>query len=133
MRKLGGILTATVVAVLLSGLAPEPSGAAPKHAGVRTRAFDGLWSVSIFTREGPCSASYRYPARIVGGQVVQAENSFSYQISGVVIASGGISVTVSSGGQSATGYGRLTHSKGSGWWRAAGGQCSGVWSAMRRG
>jgi hypothetical protein len=132
MRKFGGILAAIVVAGLLLGLAPAPSDAAPKHAS-RTRAFDGLWSVSIFTQDGPCSASYRYPARIIDGQVLQAENDFSYQISGVVLGNGGITVTVSSGGQSATGYGRLTRIRGAGWWRAAGGQCSGIWNAIRRG
>ena len=51
--------------------------------------------------------AYRYPARIVGGQIRQADNDFSYQISGAVVSSGAIAVTVSKGGQSATGYGRL--------------------------
>jgi hypothetical protein len=89
--------------------------------------------VSILTQAGPCDPSYRYPARIVGGQVRQAENDFSYQISGVVVSSGGIIVTVSKGGQSATGSGRLHGSKGGGRWSAAGGQCYGTWTAVRRG
>ena len=73
----------------------------------RSHAYDGLWSVSIRTQSGPCDPSYRYPARIVGGQVVQADNDFSYQISGDVVSSGAIAVTVSKGLGSATGYGRL--------------------------
>ena len=97
-----------------------------------TRAFDGLWSVAIFTRSGPCDPSYRYPARIVAGQVLQADNDFSYQLVGAVYRTGAISVTVSKGGQSATGYGRLYASRGGGLWSAAGGQCSGTWSALRR-
>jgi hypothetical protein len=88
--------------------------------------------VSIMTRDGPCAPSYRYPARIVNGRVVQVQQDFSYQIAGVVTNAGGISVMVSSGGQSATGYGRLNQTRGAGWWRAAGGMCSGVWSAARR-
>ena len=63
---------------------------------------------------------------------VQADNDFSYQISGAVVASGGIAVTVSKGGQSATGYGRLRGSSGGGRWSAGGNACYGTWSAMRR-
>jgi hypothetical protein len=155
MRKLGGVLTAIAVAMVLFGMAPRPSSAAndpatadnlraavdpaaapkakvPRRRAVRTRAYDGIWSVSIFTKDGPCAASYRYPARILNGQVVQAEPDITYQLAGAVTSAGGISVTVSSGGQSATGYGRLTRTKGGGWWRAAGGACSGIWNAMRR-
>jgi hypothetical protein len=132
MRTLGAIVTSIAVAVLLMATA-TPSDAARKHVYSRTRAFDGVWSVSIMTRNGPCAASYRYPAQISNGQVLQAESDFSYQISGVVTGNGQISVTVSSGGQSATGYGRVTRTMGQGWWRTAGGQCSGVWTASRRG
>jgi hypothetical protein len=99
---------------------------------VSARAYDGLWSVSIRTAYGPCDPTYRYPARIIGGRVVQADNDFSYQISGAVVASGAIGVTVSRMGQSATGYGRLRGSSGSGRWSAGGNLCYGTWSAMRR-
>jgi len=124
MRKLGGIFTAAAVAAVLVAIAVTPSDAA-------SRAFDGLWSVSIFTRQGPCS-TYRYPARIVSGRVLQAEPDFTYQIAGIVNSAGSIVVTVSSGGQSATGRGRMNRTRGIGTWVAAGGQCSGVWNAMRR-
>jgi hypothetical protein len=132
MRKHGAILAAIAAAGLLMAVAATPSAAAHKHVAASS-AFDGLWSVSIFTKAGPCDPSYRYPARIVHGRVVQAENDFSYQLSGYVVASGGIAVTVSKGGQSATGYGRLRGQRGGGHWSAAGGQCSGSWSAVRRG
>ena len=132
MRKHGAILAAIAVAGLLMAVAATPSAAARKHVAPSS-AFDGLWSVSIFTKAGPCDPSYRYPARIVHGRVVQADNDFSYQISGAVVASGGIAVTVSKGGQSATGYGRLRGLRGGGHWSAAGGQCYGSWSAIRRG
>jgi hypothetical protein len=97
-----------------------------------TRAYDGLWSVSIHTAYGPCDATYRYPARIIGGRVQQADNDFSYQISGAVVASGAIGVTVYRMGQSATGYGRLRGSTGAGRWTAGGNLCYGTWNAVRR-
>jgi hypothetical protein len=99
---------------------------------ISPRAYDGLWSVSIHTAYGPCDPTYRYPARIVGGRVMQADADFSYQISGAVVASGAIGVTVYRMGQSATGYGRLHGSTGAGRWSAAGNTCYGTWSAMRR-
>jgi hypothetical protein len=159
MRRFARSATTIAVAVLLLGAAASPGAAATttpkvaaptthravatakpraaapvarKHAAGPRRSFDGLWSVSIFTRYGPCDASYRYPARIIGSRVLQADNDFSYQLNGVVARSGAISVTVTKGGQSATGYGRLYGARGAGVWSAAGGQCSGVWSAMRR-
>ena len=128
MRKLG-VLTAVAVAGVLVAMAVTPSEAAQRG---RSRAYDGLWSVSIRTEAGPCDPSYRYPARIVGGQIRQADNDFSYQISGAVVQSGGIAVTVSKGGQSATGYGRLRGSSGGGRWTAGGNACYGTWSAMKR-
>jgi hypothetical protein len=127
MKKLS-VLTAVAMAGMLVAAA-TPSEAARR---ARSSAYDGLWSVSIRTQAGPCDPSYRYPARIVGGQIRQADNDFSYQITGVVVGSGGIAVTVSKGGQSATGYGRLHGSSGGGRWSAGGNTCYGTWSAMRR-
>jgi hypothetical protein len=136
MSKLGvltAVLMAFVVADLAATTSAAPAQAAPKRlTQARSHAFDGLWSVSILTQAGPCSAAYRYPARIIGGRVMQATNDFSYQISGAVVASGAILVTVSQGGQSATGYGRLRGASGGGRWTASGNQCYGTWTAMRR-
>jgi hypothetical protein len=136
MSKLG-VFTAVLMVFAIADLAATATvasaQAAPKRVThARSHAFDGLWSVSILTQAGPCSASYRYPARIVGGQVIQTGNDFSYQISGAVVASGAILVTVSQGGQSATGYGRLRGASGGGRWTAAGNQCYGTWTALRR-
>jgi hypothetical protein len=128
MRTLGGTITAIAIGSLM---AATPSDAANKHYPP-AHAYDGLWSVLIRTQFGPCDPSYRYPARIVGGQVVQADNDFSYQISGVVVGSGAIAVTVSKGLGSATGYGRLRGGSGGGRWSAGNNQCYGTWSAIRR-
>lgn len=131
------VLTAIGVAATLAVAAVIPANAADKprpahYPRAASHAYDGLWSVSIFTEAGPCDPSYRYPARIIGGRIVQAENDFSYQISGAVIASGGIAVTVSKGGQSAVGYGKLRGSSGGGHWTASGNACYGTWTAMKR-
>jgi hypothetical protein len=138
-----GIVTAIAVGGLVAALAAAQAQpqvqpqAQPRPTHKRTvhmspRAYDGLWSVSIHTAYGPCDPTYRYPARIVGGRVTQADNDFSYQISGAVVSSGAIGVTVYRSGQSATGYGRLRGSTGSGRWSAGGNMCYGTWSAMRR-
>jgi hypothetical protein len=131
MRVSGGIIATIALAGIVTAVAAAPAEAASrKHA--RSSAYDGLWSVSIRTKSGPCDASYRYPARIVGGQVIQAGNDFSYQISGSVLASGAIAVYVSKGLGTATGYGRLHGGMGGGHWSAGNNQCTGTWSAMRR-
>ena len=110
MKRLNVLTAVAVTSVVLA------AAATPSEAAKRTRPgpYDGLWSVSIRTQAGPCDPSYRYPARIVRGVVVQADNDFSYQISGAVVASGGIAVTVNKGGQAATGYGKLHGTSGGG-------------------
>jgi hypothetical protein len=116
---------------MIAAAAASPSQAASrKHMAAYP--YDGLWSVSIRTEFGPCDPAYRYPARIVSGQVVQAENDFSYQITGAVVSSGAIAVTVSKGLGSATGRGRLHAGSGGGRWSAGNNQCYGTWTAMRR-
>ena len=133
-----GIVTTIAVGGLMAwgsiALFAASAEAAPKQRTnyAASRAYDGLWSVSIHTAYGPCDPTYRYPARIVGGRVQQADNDFSYQISGAVVASGAIGVTVYRGGHSATGYGRLHGSSGSGRWSTGGNMCYGTWSAIRR-
>jgi hypothetical protein len=133
MRESRGVLAAIAIVGLLLTSAAPPSDAATRKHYARSSVFDGLWTVFIRTQAGPCDPTYRYPARIVGGQVRQAENDFSYQISGGVAPSGAIAVTVSKSGQSATGYGRLHGGTGGGRWSAGSNTCYGVWSASRRG
>ena len=137
MNRHGMVTTIAVGGLVAWGsiaLLAAPAEAAQKQRThyAASRAYDGLWSVSIHTAYGPCDPTYRYPAQIVGGRVLQADNDFSYQISGAVVASGAIGVTLYRGGQSATGYGRLRGSSGSGRWSAGGNLCYGTWNAMRR-
>lgn len=113
-------VTGTIVASALT--ASTTSFAVPR--------YDGLWSVSIVTEKGDCDPGYRYPIRISNGMLANAGDS-AFTISGKVGGTGAITVTVSGGGRSATGSGRLAGNMGVGSW--TGGACSGSWSAERRG
>ena len=105
--------------------------AAPAFAQSR---YDGLWSVLIITEKGTCDRGYRYPLRIARGRVNHADPaSSSFTIRGNVASGGAIRVSVSRGQQSANGTGRLSRSAGAGRWRTTSGQCSGIWTAERRG
>jgi hypothetical protein len=98
-------------------------------AGFAMPRYDGVWSVSIVTKKGDCSASYRYPLSISNG-VLANGGVLPVNVSGRVAASGAIKVTVSSGDKSATGFGKLAGNAGSGSWSGSG--CSGSWTAERR-
>ena len=141
MEKLGGTIAAIAIAVSLAGVSSIQPAAAQTVAAAMpvqspkitlTRAFDGVWSVSIATVNGACPASLRYPALIANGLVGMASGEYGYQISGAVYNTGGIIVTVSQNGQSATGRGRLSRLRGGGTWMTADRQCSGTWVADRR-
>jgi hypothetical protein len=97
----------------------------------RASAFDGNWSVIIHTRQGDCGESLRYSVRIIGGQVQSGEQN--YRAGGSVSPNGAIRVVVAEGDRSASGAGRLKGNVGSGLWRTDRGDCSGDWTAERRG
>ena len=118
------LLAPTVAAALL--LAGTPSDAARRGGG---SAYDGTWSVAIYTQRGDCG-SVRVAARIAGGRVYSKDES--YQANGAVGANGVIRVSVASGRLSASGSGRLSQNSGAGSWRSSRGECSGSWSASRR-
>jgi hypothetical protein len=94
--------------------------------------FDGPWSVVVTTRSGPCDPSYRYGMLIRGTQVSYLGGG-AVNVWGSVSPSGAVNVSVSSGGQSAHGSGRLSNGRGGGTWRGQGpsGTCSGTWSASQ--
>jgi hypothetical protein len=96
--------------------------------------FEGPWSVVVVTRSGACDPSTRFGILIRDG-VVYYMGSGAVSVSGRVAPSGKVSVSVSSGGQSAHGSGRLANGSGSGTWRGGGtnGTCAGVWSASQGG
>jgi hypothetical protein len=94
--------------------------------------FEGPWSVLVQTTRGNCDPSNRFGIMVRGGAVHYLGGG-AVNVSGRVSPSGQVSVSVSSGGQSAHGSGRLANGRGSGTWRGQGnaGTCSGVWSASQ--
>jgi hypothetical protein len=118
------LLASTLAAVLL--LACTQTNAARRVGG---SAYDGTWSVAIYTLRGDCG-SVRVAVRIIGGRVYSQDQS--YQASGGVGANGVVRVGVAGFGRSASGSGRLSHNYGAGRWRSSRGECSGSWLASRR-
>ena len=112
MKNLSPLLFAPILAAVLL-LACTPTNAAHRGGG---SAYDGTWSVAIYTQRGDCG-SVRVAARIVGGRVYSKDES--YQSNGVVSASGVIRVSVVSGRLSASGSGRLSNNSGAGSWRSS--------------
>ncbi len=96
--------------------------------------YDGSWSVSIVTEQGTCDRSYRYPVSIVNAAIERStEGDQSFAISGKVTGSGTVHVVIARGPQRAEGSGRLSRSQGRGTWISGRGECSGYWTADRRG
>jgi hypothetical protein len=118
------------IILLVAALAASLSATAQAPAAMP---FDGVWSVLIVTDAGSCDRGYRYALRIVDGRVTYDDPSFN--VSGRVDARGNVRVTVSAGGQQASGSGRLSGDSGDGRWsgRSSTSQCSGHWEAERRG
>lgn len=127
MRNVLRVVFVAMIAAVLVSVANKPSAAAPRYAG-----FDGIWSVSIVTYYGDCSA-YRYPLRIWQGRVIKADDDPNYNVAGAVARSGAIGVTVAGGGKTASGTGRLRGNVGAGIWHTSNRECSGRWTAERRG
>src|SRR5438105_915583 len=117
-------IVAGALALSLAGAfaAAVPATSAPN--------YDGLWSVVIVTQKGTCDRAYRYPIRIARGTLLNAGDT-PINISGKVGGNGAVTVNVSYGSKSASGYGRLSGTNGAGSW--TGGDCSGIWEAERRG
>ena len=95
--------------------------------------FDGRWSVLLETQKGECDRAYRYPVAIEKG-VVRYAGDAGFDISGKVASNGSVQGSVSSGQTRASVRGRLSGSSGSGTWTISGGRnCSGNWTAEKRG
>jgi hypothetical protein len=114
----------------------QPAPAAPpvERSAVARTAFDGSWSVVINTESGGCDPQYRFGVQILNGNVVY-EGGGPANVQGQVAPNGSVWVNVSSGGQAASGRGRLSRDAGAGTWRGQGpaGACAGSWQAARRG
>lgn len=132
MKSLLRLMFPSAIVGLLIATSAVPSDAVVR-AKQYMRSFDGIWSVSIVTYQGNCNRAYRYPLRIWYGRVIKADDDPNYKVSGAVAHGGHIAVTVSGGGQTASGTGQLTVNYGAGIWHSANGECSGRWTATRRG
>lgn len=95
-------------------------------------AFDGTWKVTIITQSGNCDPAYSYPLKVEGGRISYAGDG-SFEISGNVGASGGVTVAIARGDQKASASGKLTATAGSGHWngKSSGTSCAGRWEAVR--
>lgn len=121
--------------VIFAGLAcalfvGSPWSAPAARAGTP---FDGNWSVLVVTDSGSCDRAYRYALHINDGRITYDDPSIA--ISGRVTPRGAVRVTVSAGGQSASGSGHLSAGSGGGRWsgHSSTSACSGYWQAERRG
>ena len=124
--RIRGMSAAAAIAVAAALPALSPAEAVP--------GYDGMWSVVILTQSGICEASYRYPIRIINGNVTGGNvGNAGVSITGKVGRNGTLVVNVNSGDKSATGTGRLTGRTGSGSWSGGNGACTGIWQAERRG
>jgi hypothetical protein len=101
-----------------------------EQRAVAPAAFNGNWSVAINTQSGACEPHYRFTLQIINGNVVHEGRP-----AGRVSPNGAVQVNVSSGGQQASGQGRLSRNYGTGVWRGFGsaGNCTGTWQAGRHG
>ena len=120
---IGGISLAVLIGTSL------PSNAALRSRGMGT--FDGTWSLVVETTRGSCPAGVRAGVQILGSQVLSDDPS--YRIDGRVARNGAVQVTVFAAGQSGGAYGHLSGEAGRGLWRTSSGDCSGTWTAERRG
>lgn len=128
MRNFSRLIVAVTFVALLAAGASIPSSAATRQSA---SAFDGEWSVMIYTQSGDCPQSLRYGVRVWNGRVMSEDQN--YQVNGVVSPNGATRVTVSESGRSAGGSGKLSGNQGSGRWRTfSGGECAGMWTAERR-
>jgi len=100
------------------------------QAGAGTK-FDGPWSVIVYTRTGPCDASYRFSGEILNGEIFYSYSSLS--ITGHIAPNGVTQVKVVVGTSHGEARGHMTAARGAGTWSGVGpdGHCSGTWVATR--
>ena len=109
------------------------SEAARKKVRVPDR-FDGSWTITAVTEEGPCPASTRYQVQIKDSDASIPGDEID--VDGGVSQGGTVQATIVKGANRVPIAGTLDAAgSGSGTWRTTGGivGCSGRWSARRSG
>ncbi|MGU3407916.1 heme utilization protein [Methylobacterium brachiatum] len=123
-------LTAILVAVLMTATIPAAQ-AAKKKIQVPDQ-YDGSWSITAVTKDGPCAASTSYQVQIKDSDASVPGDDID--IDGGVAASGAVQATIKQGANLVPITGSLSQiGSGSGTWHTSGGvvECSGSWSAKR--
>lgn len=87
--------------------------------------YDGNWTVTIYTKNGTCEPTSRFPVSIVDGKVAAQEG-----LSGSVNSSGIVKVSING----AYANGTMNATTASGKWNGASGgiPCSGRWEAAKQ-
>ncbi len=87
--------------------------------------YDGNWTVTIYTKNGSCDPTTRFPVNIVGGKVAAQEG-----LTGSVSSSGFVKVSING----AYANGTMNATTASGKWNGASGgvPCSGRWEAAKQ-
>lgn len=96
--------------------------------------FDGSWTITASTKDGPCAASTSYQVQIKNGDAAIPDPDVT--IDGGVSGSGSVQATITKGSNKVPISGSLDlGGSGSGTWHTSGGlvTCSGSWSAKRVG
>lgn len=93
--------------------------------------YDGPWSVVVYTKTGPCDASYRFSGQILNGEISYSYSSLT--VTGHIAPSGATVVKVTVGTSHGEAHGHLSPMQGGGTWSGVGpdGPCSGTWVATR--
>jgi hypothetical protein len=124
---------ALILAACLAMGAFSPADAATKKVRVPDQ-YDGSWSIVAMTAEGPCSATTTYQVRIKDSDAsIPGED---VDVDGGVSAAGSVRATIVQGSNKIPITGKLSSKgNGTGTWRTSGSlvECSGSWSAKRRG
>ncbi|GJE51439.1 hypothetical protein GOFOIKOB_4498 [Methylobacterium tardum] len=122
---------AAVLAAALSISALCPASAATKKVHVPDQ-YDGSWSITAVTTEGPCSPSTTYHVQIKDNDTsIPGED---IDIDGSVTSSGVVTATITKGSVKVPITGSLDpKGTGRGTWQTKGGlvACTGSWSATR--
>ena len=92
--------------------------------------YDGPWNLVFVTQRGSCDATYAFSVNVTDGNVTHPN---LVKFSGHVAKSGAVRASVTVVDKYAAGSGKLSGDSGRGFWsgHAAGGRCSGYWTAQR--
>lgn len=123
-------LTAILVAVLMTATIPAAQ-TAKKKVQVLDQ-YDGSWSITAVTKDGPCAASTSYQVQIKDSEASVPGDDVD--IDGGVAVSGVVQATIKQGSNRVPITGKLSQKgNGSGTWHTSGRlvECSGNWSAKR--